>query len=237
MAYEILLLDSDNTLMDFDAAQEYALERLLGKYGCPCTAETRAAYEVINSGLWEEFNRGGLDKQTLLLCRFQLFFEQQGLPKADYREVNRSYLEYLGECAELLPGALEFCREMSREAELYVLTNGVSQVQRKRFAASPLREYVRAVFISEETGWQKPQAEYFSFVFAQIEGFEKERAIMIGDSLSSDIAGANNAGIASCWYNPQAVPLPESIHCDYIATDYEQLRRIVREGKAACTFP
>ena len=228
MRYTYILLDSDNTLMDFDAAEDYALTRTLENFGCPCTVQAKKAYTEINAALWEQFNQGLVTRELLMVERFRRFFAKMDFPEADYAQVNECYKRNLGSRADLLPGALEFCREMSGEAELYVLTNGALQVQQDRFARSPLRQYMRNIFISERTGYQKPQKEYFEYVFARIPGFRKEKAIMIGDSLTSDIAGANNAGIASCWYNPSGKACAEGISCDYIVKDYEQLKRVIR---------
>lgn len=228
MRYTYILLDSDNTLMDFDAAENYAIAKTLEDFSCPCTELAKETYTEINAELWEQFNKGLVAREVLMVERFRLFFERMGFPKADYGEVNECYKRNLGSRSDLIPGALEFCREMSREAKLYILTNGALQVQRDRFSRSPLTQYVEDIFISELTGFQKPQKEYFDYVFERICGFEKEKAIMIGDSLTSDIAGANNAGIVSCWYNPFGKEGVDGIHCDYTVRNYEQMKRVIR---------
>ena len=233
MRYTYILLDSDNTLMDFDAAEDYAIVKTLTEFDCPCTEQEKKAYSEINSALWEQFNQGLVTREFLMVDRFRRFFEKMNFPEADYVEVNERYKKNLGSCAKLIDGALEFCQEMSREAELYILTNGALQVQNDRFNASPLKQYVRDIFISELTGYQKPQKEYFDYVFAHIPDFEIEKAIMIGDSLSSDIAGANHAGVKACWYNPAgkecgAGTNGSGVHCDYIVKDYEEMKRVIR---------
>lgn len=233
MRYTYILLDSDNTLMDFDAAQDYAICATLREYGISCTKEVTGIYETINGSLWEEYNHGRIRKEILLTERFRRFFETMGFETVDYEKLNQRYLMNLGECPALIPGALEFCREMSAKAELYILTNGVTSVQTRRFEASPLKDYIREIFISEAAGYQKPQREYFNYVFEKINGFEKEKAIMIGDSLTSDIKGANNAGIASCWYNPGRKSCDDSIRCDYIVKDYEQMKAVFEETHAS----
>lgn len=233
MRYTYILLDSDNTLMDFDAAEDYAIVKTLTEFGCPCTEREKQAYIEINSALWEQFNQGLVTREFLMVDRFRRFFEKMDFPEADYAMVNEQYKKNLGSCAKLIPGALEFCKEMSKEGELYILTNGAVEVQKSRFADSPLTEYITEIFISEETGYQKPQKEYFDYVFERIPDFEKEKAIMIGDSLSSDIAGANNAGVKACWYNPTGKEYGDGtngsgVHCDYIVKDYEQMKRVIR---------
>lgn len=227
MHYTYVFLDLDNTLMDFDAAEDYAITKTLQEFSCPCTDLVKKTYTEINAALWEQFNKGLIEREALMVERFRLFFEKMDFPRVNAREVNESYKRNLGSRSDLIPGALEFCREMSRGTELYILTNGAVQVQRDRFSHSPLTQYVKDIFISELTGFQKPQKEYFDYVFERIPGFEKEKAIMIGDSPTSDIAGANNAGIVSCWYNPSGKEGVDGIYSDYTVMNYEQMKRVI----------
>lgn len=235
MRYRILLLDADNTLMDFDAAQRCALKEMLGKYGYAYHEEVLQRYDVINHELWEAFNRGLIEKDYLLEKRFsrlfaELEFGDEQESRADAAAFNKEYVSCLGNYPILLDGALAFCREMSRECELYIVTNGVSITQKKRFLHSPIKEYIKEIFISEEIGFQKPRREFFEYVESRIAGFAKEDALVIGDSLSSDILGANNAGIKACWYNPHGLFNNTEAVCDYTVGDFEQMRMVIRRG-------
>ena len=133
----------------------------------------------------------------------------------------------MGRQSFLLPHAEEVCRELSRSHKLYLVTNAVASVQRSRLARSAVRPYITDAFISEEAGAAKPAPAYFDYVFACIDGITKENCIVIGDSLSSDIRGANNYGLPCCWYDPKNSPAPADLRIDYRITDLRQLYQIV----------
>lgn len=224
-----ILLDADNTLMDFNAAEQYALEATLQFYGFPYNEEIHRAYDKINAELWEQFNHGEIKKEYLLTERFRRFYKEMNWnSKEGYVRTNQRYLKNLSDCSILLDGALDFCREMSRECELYIITNGVASSQRKRFSKSEIRPYIRDIFISEEIGYQKPEQEFFSFVFQKIPSFKKEKAIIIGDTLSSDIEGANRAGVKSCWFNPKNLENNTKVICDFIVSDFSQIKEVIK---------
>lgn len=232
MPYTYILLDSDETIMDFQAAQRHALSSALAQYGWPYDKDIHDIYEQINQRAWKEFERGEITKEQLRILRFQRFFKRMGwqekAKELGYGEFHKVYMGYLGECADLLPGALEFVRDMSREGRIYILTNGFLETQRNRFGISPVTKYISGIFVSEETGFQKPQKEYFDYVFSHIEGFEKKKAIMVGDSLSSDIKGANQAGVKACWYNPRRAVNDGTASADYEVQNYDELRAVIR---------
>lgn len=224
-----ILLDADNTLMDFNAAEQYALEATLQFYGFPYNEEIHKAYDKINAELWEQFNHGEIKKEYLLTERFRRFYKEMNWnSKEGYVRTNQRYLKNLSDCSILLDGALDFCREMSRECELYIITNGVASSQRKRFSKSEIRPYIKDIFISEEIGYQKPEQEFFSFVFQKIPSFKKEKAIIIGDTLSSDIEGANRAGVKSCWFNPKNLENNTKVICDFIVSDFSQIKEVIK---------
>ena len=140
---------------------------------------------------------------------------------------NRIHLKALGESTLLLPHAEEVCRTLSRTHRLYIVTNAVASVQRSRLHRSAVAPYITDAFISEEAGASKPSRAYFNYVFARILGITRENCLLIGDSPSSDIRGANNADIPCCWYDPHGTALPEGLLIDYRITDLRQLYDIV----------
>ena len=229
MKFSYILLDADNTLMDFNMAEEYALEMTLRSYGLPYEEEIHRVYNGINTELWERLNRGEIKKEDLLIERFRHFYQEMNWkPKEDYVKINQRYLENLSNCSALLEGSLEFCKEMSEKCDLYIITNGVASTQRKRFSRSEIRPYIKDIFISEEIGYQKPEQEFFSFVFEHIPDFQKEKALIIGDTLSSDIEGANRVGVKSCWFNPKNLKNNTEIVCDFIVSNFSQIKEIIK---------
>ena len=200
-SYRWLLLDADNTLFDFDAAEDYALSRTLVSHGVTPTPELKACYRAINSALWAAYDRGRISQvEAIGPCRFQQLFEETGL-SGNPEEWSQSFLRSLAGCPTLLPGAESLCRKLSNRYILSLTTNGVPQVQRQRLEASPLAPYFGdRVFISGEMGCRKPEKAYFDAVLEALGAkMQRSKVLVIGDSLSSDIRGAFNARLDSVW--------------------------------------
>ena len=227
MAYPYLLFDADNTLFDFDAAERNAHLQLCRDYHLAFSEEGYQLYHQCNAQLWHEFDLGRCTKEFLLVERFRRYLAITG-EKADPEALNAAHLKALGEGAILLPGALELCRRLAENHQLYLLTNAVASVQRQRFARSPITPFFQGVFISEEIGCGKPNRAYFDYVFRAVPGLSTENALVIGDSLSSDIQGANNAGLPCCGFNPRGLARPEGLRIDYEIRTLEELLPIVK---------
>ncbi len=203
MTYPILLLDVDDTLLDFHAAEACAIRDTLRERGIDPTDETVALYSRVNRGWWETFERGEVEKEELLWRRFAEFFEKMGVIH-DPRQAQKDYHHHLGDYAFLIPGAEELCRRLKeRGHRLYIVTNGTTGIQQRRFGASGLAKYVDGIFISEQMGTQKPAREFFEKVFAALGWPDKGDCIIFGDSQTSDMAGGRDFGIATCWYDPK----------------------------------
>ncbi len=199
MKYRYLLLDADNTLFDFNAAEHAALKKVLEKHGLPATEETIAAFHRINDGLWRRLEQGTITRDRLKIERFEGLIDYLG---ADYdaETLAVDYVAALGRESILLPGAESLCRTLAKDFTLSLVTNGISSVQRSRIGASPIAPYITHVFISEEIGASKPSRAFFDAVFAVIGAENEEKSLVIGDSLTSDVAGAVGYGLDVCWY-------------------------------------
>ncbi len=226
MPYPYLLFDADNTLFDFDQAERNAHLLLCRAHGLAFSEEGYQLYHKCNADLWRDFDRGLCTKEYLLVERFRRYLAITG-ERADPEALNRDHLRALGEGAMLLPGAEELCRVLSRDHRLYLLTNAVASVQKTRFANSAIAPYFQGVFISEEVGVGKPDPAYFEYVFRAVPGLTRDNALVIGDSLTSDIQGANNAGLPCCWFNSKGQPRPQGLRIDYEIRALEELYAIV----------
>lgn len=227
MSYKTLLFDADNTLLDFRKTEAQAMTRTFAKYGIPYNQRTKDVYEEINQGLWKEFEAGKIEKKEVLNRRFQETFQAIGVkPPADFA-FEKDFQLALGEGGYLIDGALELCRALSKDRELYIVTNGVTATQKSRMERCGLKPYIKGVFVSEEVGYQKPRKEYFQYVFDRIPGLELSRTLIIGDTLSSDIKGGNAAGIDTCWYNPCRKSNTTDAVVTYEITRLEELWDIV----------
>ena len=218
--YRFLLFDADKTLLDFDTDMLHAFqatyEACFGSQR-PYSPALLEQYEACNDRWWKKLERGECTKPQLFAGRFQDFLQETGLT-GQPEEINRLYFENLAQGGALLPGALELVRDLSGAYQLYIVTNGnaVSQMSR-----------LQDVFVSEDAGAAKPDVRYFDYAFSRIPGFEKERALLIGDSLTSDMLGAQNAGIDSMWYCPQGGEAPEGLSITYQVGSFEEMRRVL----------
>ena len=199
--YEALLFDADGTLLDFDRAEEEAFKQVLQRYGFPPEKQYVEEYHQINRECWEAFEEGRMERADVLTVRFERFFRGHGAAVSG-REAEDFYRVLLGNGAYLMDGALEILEELKERYDLYIVTNGVADTQRKRLADSGLAPYFKDVFISEDAGSQKPQKEFFEYCFSRIPEAEPKKMLIIGDSLTSDMQGGVNAGIDTCWLNP-----------------------------------
>lgn len=211
---EFLFLDLDDTILDFAATERKSMIRLLKMIGIEPTEEVLHRYHVINRIHWEMLEKGQLTREEVGTRRFEVLFSELGV-QADPRACETSYRQFLSEGDDVLPGAREALQQLQKHYRLFAATNSTLYVQTGRLARTGLRSCFEDVFVSEEVGANKPSEAFFSRSFAKIEGFDKSKAMMVGDSLTSDILGGNNAGILTCWINPKHRPRREGIRVDH----------------------
>ena len=228
MKYPYLLFDADDTLFDFPKASAKAFTLMCQTHGIPDTPEVRQLYHDINRELWDAFDRGEVSKEYVTLERYVRLLRALGLEDRDPAQCNEDYLSALGEGVYPLPHAEEVCRELvHRGHKLYILTNAVASVQRSRLRGSVFADLITAAFISEDAGASKPDRAYYEYVCDRVPELTAENALVIGDSLATDIRGANNAGLPCCWFNPKRQTPPQGLRIDYTVTDLRQLLDIV----------
>lgn len=222
---EFLFLDLDDTILDFQKAERLALAKTLESFGLPPTDTVLARYHEINREHWERLERKELTRQQVLVGRFAALFAEMGL-SAQAEQVARTYEENLSQGHYFLPGAEEALRSLSKKYKLYLASNGTARVQAGRLKSAGIIPYFQEIFVSEEMGYNKPDPAYFDACFARIPGFRKDRAMMVGDSLTSDILGGIQAGIATCWVNPHHKT--GSIHPDFEIESIVQLEALLK---------
>ena len=211
--YQTLFFDVDDTLLDFGAAENEALRMLFEDQNIPFTDAIQADYKRINQGLWRSFEEGKLDREEVVNTRFAILFQEYG-QEVDGSLLDKQYRSYLEKGHQLVDGAMELITELHKQFDLYIVTNGVSKTQDKRLRNSGLYPLFKGIFVSEDTGYQKPMKEYFDYVFARVPNFTVEQGLIIGDSLSADIRGGYLAGMDTCWFNPDRNPN----HMDLVPT-------------------
>ena len=209
-----ILFDLDDTLLDFKASEAEALRYTLKTLGLEPTAEIVARYSVINQAQWELLEKKVLTRQQVLVRRFEILFQEYGV-SCEAQAAQDTYHHRLSQGHYFLPGAVELLEELYTQYDLYVVSNGTGAVQDGRIKSSGIDRYFKDIFISERMGADKPDPVFFENCFKRIPGFSKDEAIIIGDSLTSDIRGGNNVNLRTCWFNPNGQMPKAGIRADY----------------------
>lgn len=225
MPYRALLLDADDTIFDFRAAEAHAIAEVIALAG---VSDPRAAdvYSEINRGYWRKLERGEVTSSELRVARFRDFAKAYSLSmKADV--LADAFVAALSRRRELIPGALETVAAIAQIMPIAIVTNGIAEVQHARFDESSILRHVSALVISGEVGCQKPDPR---IVFRALELLDArpEDALLVGDGLQSDMRAAENAGVDACWYNPKRLARPAGVRIKY---EIDNIRALV---KIAC---
>ena len=174
----------------------------LRNYGIEPDAETVQTYRTINGELWRQLEKGQLRRDKLMAERFNRFLKAVNAAGSG-AEMNQYYLDQLSTHPDLAaPNVLDVMKELAEVATLAVVTNGFDRVQSRRVAESGLKEFVEEVFVSEKLDSEKPNRKIFDTALRSLGVENRERVLMVGDSLTSDIQGGINAGLDTCWFNP-----------------------------------
>ena len=201
---DTILWDLDNTIFDFSRAERIALRKTLVELGVEPVETTLNRYSELNDAQWKLLELGKLTRQQVKVRRYQLLFEELGVD-ASAEQAAKLYEGYLALGHYYMDGAEEVLETLRGQYRMYLVTNGTASVQHGRVNSSNLMNYMEDMFISEEVGYDKPSNAYFDACFARIPDFHKERAVIVGDSLTSDIRGGINAGVRTIWFNLRGI--------------------------------
>ena len=223
LKYKFLLFDLDHTLLDFDAAEDIALTQLLEEEGVEDIQTYKDYYVPMNKALWKDLEQKKITKAELIKTRFAKLFAHSVIEK-DGAYLAERYQFFLSKQGQTFPGVEDLLKKLiSKGYELYAATNGVTYIQTGRLEQSGIAPYFKEIFISEQLHTQKPDAEFYEKIGARIPNFDKNQTLMIGDSLSADIQGGNNAGIDTIWYNPHHLENKTQAQPTYEVDSYQAL--------------
>lgn len=212
--YPWLWFDADGTLFDYAQAEGNALQRTFQALSLPFDERVLDTYRRINSELWQALERQEITAPVLQVRRFELLLETlQSAGSAP--QLSRAYLEHLALGTELMEGAYEVVHTLAATCQIAIITNGLKAVQRSRLSRSPIREFVRALIISEEVGAAKPHAAFFDAAMSRTGNPPRREVLVIGDSLTSDMRGGVDYGLDTCWFNPGRTSRPEDLPVTY----------------------
>lgn len=223
-----LFFDCDDTLLDFHKAEARALRRTLEQMDVVPTDQVVQRYSAINQSVWELLERGEITRPELLIRRFRILYEELGVDRSP-EETQAYYEEFLSQGHFFMEGAQELLETLYGKYKLYLVSNGTAKVQAGRLKSAGIAPYFEEIFISETIGVKKPERAFFDHCFSRIPDFDPSEAMIVGDSLSSDMQGGNNAGILTCWMNPQRKPLRQGIHVDYEIRALSEIPKILEE--------
>ena len=229
--YKYLLWDIDGTVLDFVASEKYAIQTLFSKYNLgECTDEMLQTYSKINRKYWELLERKEMTKPEILVGRFQEFFQVIGIDTALAERFNKEYQVTLGDCIVFSEYAEELLQAQKTKYILLAVTNGTKIAQTKKLKNSGLDKIFHRIYISEDVGFEKPSMEYFQHVFDKEGIVNKKEVLIIGDSLTSDIQGGINAGIDTCWYNPNCTEKTVDLPVTYEIDSLDKLTFILNQN-------
>jgi len=234
-----LLFDLDQTLLDFHASEHIALKMVMEENGQAFTEEHYNSFKNINKGLWIEFEKGIISKTELFATRFRRLFEECGCDtdEIDLLKINSDFIDHMSHNGVLMDGAIDFLKRIKQsvpDVRVYIITNGVTRNALGRIASTGLNEHICEVFVSDSIGISKPAREYFDHVISAI-AEPRESCIVIGDSLTSDMLGAKNAGLSSCWFMPKGdiETAAKEYDVNYTASSFNELYDVIMEWSAA----
>lgn len=224
---EVILWDVDGTLLDFLAAEKAAMEECFAHFGLGAlTPERLGRYSALNRVYWQRLERGEITKPQVLVGRFEEFFAGEGLDPGLAGPFNARYQEKLGDTVRFQDGADRLVARLRGRVRQYAATNGTRTAQERKLQKSGLDRLLDGVFISELVGAEKPSQAFFDRVLAHIGPVDRKSVLMVGDSLTSDMAGGLAAGLRCCWYNPKRLPAPQGMDLDYIISDLNEIESL-----------
>lgn len=226
--YKYLLWDIDGTILNFEKAEKRAIRTLFEKFNLgECTDEMLSHYIEINKKYWKLLECGKMEKERILVERFEEFFLKEGIRTDVASEFNKAYQLALGDTIAFNDDALEILKAQKKNYQIIIVTNGTAIAQKKKLERSGLDKIADNIFISEEVGYEKPSIHFFERVIAKAGIDDISQAVIIGDSLTSDIQGGVNAGIDTCWYNPKEDVNDTNLKPTYIIKNLHELCEIV----------
>lgn len=223
-----ILFDLDDTLFDFHADERTALEKTLVSLQLPVGDAVCARYSEINQAQWKALERGEITRAQVKLRRFELLLAELGKPPELAVQAAGIYQERLSEDFHFMDGAPELLDALSGKYRMFLVSNGTLSVQEGRLEKSGIGHYFADIFISEQLGADKPSKRFFDLAFASIPDFDVKTAVIVGDSLTSDIRGGIHAGVRTIWFHPKELPPEEEIPADFVLKKLKDLPELLR---------
>ena len=222
-----LLIDADDTVLDFKNSERDSIIQLCEQYGIDDKESIADKFNQINRRMWDMFELGQITREQIFYSRFEELFDIYGIKGKDIIEVGDQYRENMANSRRIIKGARAFLARISKNHDLYCVTNGITRTQKMRFKASGLDKYFKKLYISQEINLAKPSKEFFDYVLTDIGVYDLQDVYIIGDSLTSDVQGGINSGIKTILFNKENKPIKD-IRPNYEVKGYNQLERLIQ---------
>lgn len=208
-----VLLDIDNTLLDFNKCSELAMKKAFLEHGLTFTDKVFPTFITTNDGLWLKIEKGEYTRAQLHKERWNIILGKLGI-EYDGEKIEKTFLNNLYDCIVVIDGAPEIVKYLSQKYYLCTASNAPNDQQYNRLKLAGFYPYIKKVFTSEAIGFSKPLPEFFDKCFEQMPNFTPEQTVMIGDSLTADVKGAKDYGMKTVWYNHLGVQEPSEKNYD-----------------------
>ena len=227
MKYDIFLVDVDDTVLDFHYSAIQAIRAAFESYGVAWQEYFESEFTRFNTSLWAQLERKEITREYLHASRFPRYLKLLGIDGIDGTEFNEKFLRHLSTHPVYFDGAQDFLRALNGAGRVYFVTNGTLWIQRSRFDVAQLWQYAQDTFVSEVAGADKPAKQYTDYVLERIPGFQREKAVWIGDSLTADMRAAIDANIDCIWFNPKKKAGRDGLNPTYEAENYDSILKIL----------
>ena len=227
MMIKAILIDIDDTLLDFEKNAYCALERAFSYQNVPFKPEYFDVFIKINTSLWEMIERKEITKEQLKEIRFLKVFESLNVTVADYRKVEEDFRSELFNFAIPVDGAVNLLKYLASKYKIYAASNAMHNQQLARLKKAGMDGFVSDVFISENIGHYKPTKGFFDVCFEYMGGVDRSETAIIGDSLSADIKGGKEYGLTTIWFNSKNKIKDADSGVDYEVNSLEEIKNIL----------
>lgn len=221
-----ILMDLDNTLLDFERCAEAAMRRSFSQFGIPFQEGMFPAFTEINNTLWREVEQGRMTREELHRVRWSRIFEMLGISE-DGERFEPCFYANLSDSHEIVEGAYELLEYLSPRYALCIASNAPYEQQKQRLKSANMLQYFDHVFTSERIGYAKPNRRFFEYCFRTLGNCAKEETLIIGDSLTADIQGGTDFGIRTCWYNHSREICGPAFHPDFTVNSLVEILNLL----------
>lgn len=229
MKYEIIIFDADETLFDFKKSERHAFKNTMLEFNIEYDENYHLkVYSDINAAIWKEFENGLITQKELKVERFKRLSHKLNIQFNDF-EFSKSYVKHLSYASFLYDDSIDLIESLYKDFKLFIITNGLKDVQNNRIRKSIIAKYFEDILISEEVVVSKPDAKIFELALNSINHINKSKILMVGDSLTSDVQGGINFGIDTCWYNPNKIENNTEIKPTYEISSLNELKNLLEK--------